>query len=106
MNVTRPKYTNERSAITDASSANGPHASGSSPRCTRPPTTSVRKRLRRGSSWISTPAISHVGTSTNTVPCSPNRTTSGVTRIGPSAKPTLPPTLNRLMPLARLAPDT
>ncbi len=42
----------------------------------------------------------------NTVPCNPNAITSGVTTTGPSAKPMLPPTLNRLIPLARRAPET
>ena len=51
-------------------------------------------------------AISHVGITMNAVPCRPNAITSGVTSTGPSAKPTFPPTLNRLMPLARRAPET
>ena len=42
----------------------------------------------------------------NSVPRSPNASTSGVTITGPSATPTFPPRLNMLMPLARLAPDT
>ena len=106
MNVTIPKYTNERNAITAASNTNGPHASWSSPFWTRPATTSVRKPRSRGSSWTRAAAISHVGISTNTVPCMPNTTSSGVISTGPSANPMLPPTLNRLIPLERRAPET
>ncbi len=106
MNVTIPKYTNERTAITAPRMANGPHASWCSLPWTRPPTTSCRNVFRRGSSWIMTAAIAHVGISRNAVPCSPKTISSGVTITGPSANPMLPPTLNRLIPLARRAPDT
>jgi len=46
------------------------------------------------------------GTIRNSVPRSPNTSTSGVVSSGPSAKPAFPPTEKRLIPLARRAPET
>ena len=45
------------------------------------------------------------GMTSSSEPCRPTRSTAGVTRIGPSAKPTLPPTENRLMPVPRFSPE-
>ena len=99
MNVTSPKYTNERSAITPRAARTAP-----TPRDAR--RFARGRRRRRGGSLAAAAArapapaaISQVGISTNTVPCSPNTSSSGVISTGPSAKPTLPPTLNRLIPL-------
>ncbi len=54
----------------------------------------------------SSTATATEGTISQTVPPRPSVSTSGVTSTGPRANPTLPPTENRLMPLARRLPET
>ena len=49
-------------------------------------------------------ATARQGTARRNAPRRPKATTSGVARIGPSAKPTLPPIENADMPLARRTP--
>ena len=63
------------------------------------------RRLRCGSSMASRSAIVSGRIATSSVPESPKTSTAGVIRIGPSAKPALPPTEKKLMPVPRRVPD-
>ena len=62
------------------------------------------RALSLGSSTASAIAISSGSAATTSVPERPKTRTAGVIRIGPSAKPALPPTLKRLIPVPRREP--
>ena len=63
------------------------------------------RRFIFGSSTARTTATMAGRIATISVPLSPTRSTAGVISTGASAKPTLPPTLNRLMPVPRRSPE-
>src|SRR5436305_134500 len=71
--------------------------------CRRPPGSGTNVR-RNGVSTSSIAAIARHGTASSRPPPRPSASTRGVATIGPSAKPTLPPIENALIPLARFSP--
>jgi enoyl-CoA hydratase/carnithine racemase len=101
-NVSSPNHARLRKPMIASSSASAPGLfSPAACRSTERSGTNVR---RNGVSASSIPAIARHGSMTSSPPRSPNHTTSDVATSGPSAKPTLPPIENALIPLARLWP--